>query len=115
MQPARQDAADKRTARAAGNGSRVAEVDRLRATCGRQRVALDKLRDAVTILRCGAAALKEQNAELRVELASLRGEGAAEGAIDGSRAVEAQFTADTKAQSAARRLVEGCLGPHIAP
>src|SRR4051812_43229847 len=113
MQPPRQDLADKPAARAAGNGSRVTEVDRLRATCGRQRVALDKLRDAVTILRCGAAALKEQNAELRVELASLRGEGAAggggDGTIDGSRGVEAQLTADAKAQSAARRLVEGCL------
>jgi hypothetical protein len=50
----------------------VSELVELRATCRRQEYAIDGLTQALGRLRRGAAALKDENAELRVALDRIR-------------------------------------------
>src|SRR3954464_4430551 len=58
---------------AAERVGRVSETAVLRARCRRQALAIDKLRDAVAVLRAGAGALKAENADLRSEHNRIRG------------------------------------------
>jgi hypothetical protein len=48
------------------------ELARVCVTCTRHEYAIDGLTQALARLRRGATALREENAELRAELASLR-------------------------------------------
>jgi anti-sigma regulatory factor (Ser/Thr protein kinase) len=91
-------------------GQRVArsELDKLRATCRRQELLIDSLREAAATLRRGALALKAENAQLRAENDRARPRAA------GSDAVEVQLTLDTQAPAAARSVVADCLGQHVA-
>jgi regulator of replication initiation timing len=50
----------------------TAEFIQLRATCRRQELVIEGLTRALARLRRGASALKEENAELRVELDRIR-------------------------------------------
>ena len=50
----------------------ASECFQLRATCRRQELVIEGLTQAVARLRRGAFALKEENAELRVELDRIR-------------------------------------------
>jgi regulator of replication initiation timing len=50
----------------------ASELIRLRATCRRQEFAIEGLTQALGRLRRGASALKDENAELRVELDRIR-------------------------------------------
>ncbi len=50
----------------------VSELVELRATCRRQEYAIEGLTQALGRLRRGAAALKDDNAELRAELDRIR-------------------------------------------
>src|SRR5215218_7326495 len=72
MQPARPVPADGRDTQPADRSRLVAQIDRLRATCRRQALALDKQGDVIALLRTGGRALKAENADLRSENARLR-------------------------------------------
>jgi hypothetical protein len=50
----------------------VSELARLRATSRRQAFVIEGLTQALASLRRGASALKDENAELRVELDRIR-------------------------------------------
>ena len=56
------------------------ELDELRTAYRRQALAIDTLRAAVSRLRAGATALKEENTDLRGEIERLHGHGPAPGA-----------------------------------
>jgi hypothetical protein len=60
-------------ARTNGDGPDVynSELTRLRTTCRRHEHAIEGLTQALLRLRVGTAALKEENAELRAEIASM--------------------------------------------
>ena len=95
------------------------ELDWLRAERRRQAQAIGVLGDAVGSLRRGARALKAENAELRAEsdrVGRWRGPAGAHvnGRVDGGERVEARFALDVRAPGAARAVVAGCLGEHVA-
>jgi hypothetical protein len=50
----------------------ASQLMQLRATCRRQEFVIEGLTQALACLRRGASALKEENAELRVELDRIR-------------------------------------------
>jgi hypothetical protein len=94
------------------------ELDRLRATCRRQARAIDTLRHAVCSLRSGAAALKAENADLRVECVRLgRHRSAAargDGALDARQSLDVRLPMDLRAEGAARIVVAQCLRERVA-
>jgi anti-sigma regulatory factor (Ser/Thr protein kinase) len=102
---------------AADRMGRVSETAVLRARCRRQALAIDKLRDAVAVLRAGAGALKAENADLRSEHNRIRGvrEAASAGlrALDPQR-VEERLALDDCAPAAARALVADCLSGRVS-
>jgi anti-sigma regulatory factor (Ser/Thr protein kinase) len=111
--------ANGRAGDASANGTHGSEIDRLRMTCRRQRVTIDKLRDVIAVLRRGGSALKGENHDLRAENARIRcergtGRDVAEQAGHGRR-VEVCLAVDAQAPAAARRLVADCLGQRVAP
>jgi signal transduction histidine kinase len=79
--------------------TRRTELDTLRATCRRQALVIDSLREAAAALRRGALALKAENAELRV----VHGE-----------TIEVHLALDVQAPGAARSFVADALRP-VAP
>jgi serine/threonine-protein kinase RsbW len=98
---------------AGGSAVRVTELAVLRARCGRQALAIDKLREAVSVLRAGACALKAENAELRSENERICGVRDTTSEL-GRHAVgpghaEAHLAVDVWAPAAARALVADCL------
>jgi len=83
----------------------------LQARCRRQALALDRLREAVSVLRRGARALKAENADLRSENDRLRGVAdVAVGSDDfDPRRLESRLPVDVWAPAAGRMLVADCL------
>jgi serine/threonine-protein kinase RsbW len=97
---------------------RVSETAVLRARCRRQALAIDRLRDAVAVLRAGAGALKAENADLRSEHTRMRGVREAASAValrppDPQR-VEERLAPDDCAPAAARALVADCLSGRVS-
>jgi anti-sigma regulatory factor (Ser/Thr protein kinase) len=102
------------TAEPAGAG---AELDGLRATCRRQAHVIDALSEAVSILRGGAAALKDENAELRAENDRVRRGAArarATGRVDAGDALEVHLPRNVRAPGAARVVVAEGLRDRVA-
>src|SRR4051812_22000606 len=102
----------------AERAGRVSEVAVLRARCRRQALAIDKLRDAVAVLRAGAGALKAENADLRSEHNRIRGarevaSAAGLRALDLQR-VEERLVMDDCAPATARALVADCLSGRVS-
>jgi anti-sigma regulatory factor (Ser/Thr protein kinase) len=118
MQTGQADA--RRAAGSNGNGHRpVAELDELRATCKRQALVLDKLYTAVSALHSGAAALKAENAELRVAVARMpsqaaRSAPAANGGAPRDHDLEISVPLDQHAPRAARKAVADHLRRHVS-
>jgi anti-sigma regulatory factor (Ser/Thr protein kinase) len=87
----------------------LSEVDVLRATCTRQSLVIDKLSEAVSILRRGAAALKAENSALRAENASAHNELASHPRVavdfEEHQLIELRLPLDRRACSVARSAV----------
>ena len=104
-----------RFARAASAPPR-SELERLRATCRRQAMAIDTLRSAVLRFSTATRALKAENAELRGEAARLRSEPAAgRDRVEGAELVEMPLAAGKGAPHAARVVIQRCLDGVVAP
>ena len=93
------------------------QISRLRDTCRRQALALDKQSDIITLLRTGGRALKAENADLRGENARLRAAPATPALVneDRSELGVARLTLDEGAPRAARHRVADCVGEHVTP
>jgi anti-sigma regulatory factor (Ser/Thr protein kinase) len=116
MRPDQAVAGNTRAPATAERVSARSELDGLRATCRRQAHVINALGQAVSAFRSGAAALKAENAELRVETT---GSGAALRARAGGRvgagdALEAHVPLDVRAPGAARIVVAECLRDRVA-
>jgi serine/threonine-protein kinase RsbW len=97
-------------ARSAVAGS---ELDRLRATCRRQAHVIDTLSKVVATLRSGAAALKAENADLRVTQSRAAGRSGTPGRIDTDETLDVRLPQDVRAPGAARMVVTACLRDHV--
>ena len=118
MQP---DQAGPTNARRASTAPRVSEGtgnEGLPATCRRQAHVIEALSEAVSVLRCSAAALKAENADLRAasDRVRVRGGGSARatGRSGVSEAVEVPLALDLAAPAAARVVVADCLRGRVA-
>ena len=94
------------------------ELDRLRATCRRQALVIDTLSKAVSTLRGGAAALRAENADLRVAHGRADGGDARAGArvrdpVDAGEALDVPLPLDPRAPAAARIIVAALLRDHV--
>ena len=117
--------ADARSSALPRHESARSELNRLRATCRSQALAIDVLEDAVSALRRGAAALKAENADLRAEQDRLqnghRGRARVGGGLraaepfDAGAASAVRFPCDVSAPGAARIVVAQCLRDQVAP
>ena len=104
-----------RFARAASAPPR-SELERLRATCRRQAIAIDTLRAAVLRFSTATRALKAENAELRGEAERLRsGPAAGRDRVEGAELVEMPVAAGLGAAHAARVVIQRCLDGVVAP
>lgn len=94
------------------------ELSELRATCERQSRVIDGLGEAVAKLRCGVTALKEENAELRIESDGMRREATRrlDGHVRPDREAwpEVSFGLDAHAPAQARRHVAQVLRDDVA-
>lgn len=117
MQPARPVPADGRDTQPVDRSRLVAQIDRLRATCRRQALALDKQGDVIALLRTGGRALKAENADLRSENARLRDARATPELAGEARTElgEARLALDAGAPRAARAMVASCLADQVTP
>ena len=117
MQP---DQAGPTNGRRASTAPRVSEGtgnEGLQATCRRQAHMIEALSEAVSVLRCGAAALKAENAELRAASDRVRNSGGsarARGRSGVAEAVEVPLTLDVAAPAAARVVVADRLRGRVA-
>jgi hypothetical protein len=93
------------------------EIGRLRDTCRRQALALDKQSDVIALLRTGGRALKAENADLRCENARLRDASATPALVNEGRAElgVTRLTLAEDAPRAARQAVAECVGEHVTP
>jgi anti-sigma regulatory factor (Ser/Thr protein kinase) len=93
------------------------EISRLRDTCRRQALALDKQSDVIALLRTGGRALKAENADLRGENARLRDAPATPALVNEGRAElgVARLTLDEGAPRAARHAVTDCVADQVTP
>jgi anti-sigma regulatory factor (Ser/Thr protein kinase) len=102
----------------AGSGSSLSELERLGAAGRRQATLIDTLRAAVSNLSAGARALKAENAELRVEIARLRGPRRRTADVDahvnGAELAEVAIPFGSAAPGAARAVIERCLADQVA-
>jgi serine/threonine-protein kinase RsbW len=93
------------------------ELDRLRATCGRQAHVIDTLRKVVATLRTGAAALKAENADLRATHSragnDARAGTPAGGRIDARERLDVRLPLGVRAPGAARIVVAACLRDRV--
>jgi anti-sigma regulatory factor (Ser/Thr protein kinase) len=92
------------------------QISRLRDTCRRQALALDKQSDLIALLRTGGRALKAENADLRGENARLRDAPATPALVNEARAqLVARLTLDECAPRAARHAVADCVADQVTP
>jgi anti-sigma regulatory factor (Ser/Thr protein kinase) len=93
------------------------EISRLRDTCRRQALALDKQSDVIALLRTGGRALKAENADLRGENTRLRDAPATPALVNEGRAElgVARLTLDAGAPRAARQAVADCVADQVTP
>jgi anti-sigma regulatory factor (Ser/Thr protein kinase) len=95
------------------------ELERLRATCRRQAVLIDSLREAVATFSRGAKALKEENTELRAESTRLRGQrrfpSRPEWRREDAELAEVVIPLSAEAPELARGVVAGCLTDLVVP
>jgi anti-sigma regulatory factor (Ser/Thr protein kinase) len=117
MQPDRPVPADGRATQPVDRARLVSQIDRLRATCRRQALALDKQGDVVALLGTGGRALKAENADLRSENARLRDARATPELAGEARTElgEARLALDVGAPRAARVMVANCLADRVTP
>jgi anti-sigma regulatory factor (Ser/Thr protein kinase) len=117
MQPDRAVPADGRATQLVDRARLVSQIDRLRATCRRQALALDKQGNVIALLRTGGRALKAENADLRGENARLRDARAAPELAGEARTElgEVRLALDVGAPRAARAMVANCLADQVTP
>src|SRR3954453_9287460 len=117
MQSARPVPADVRATQPVDRARLVSQIDRLRATCRRQALALDKQGNVIALLRTGGRALKAENADLRSENARLHAAQATAAPSRDARVElgERRLAFDVGAARAARMLVANCIGDRVTP
>jgi anti-sigma regulatory factor (Ser/Thr protein kinase) len=117
MQPGRPVPVDSGTTPPVAGVPVGSELDRLRVTCRRQALALDKQGDVIALLRTGGRALKAENADLRSDNARLRAAQATAALAEVARAdaVETRLALGVGAARAARMSVASCLGDRVTP
>jgi anti-sigma regulatory factor (Ser/Thr protein kinase) len=117
MQPDRPVPADGRATQPVDRARLVSQIDRLRATCRRQALALDKQGNVIALLRSGGRALKAENADLRSENARLRDARATPELAGEARTElgEVRLALDAGAPGAARVMVARCLADQVTP
>jgi serine/threonine-protein kinase RsbW len=104
----------------ARNGARapVSELENLRAKCRRQALVIETLTDAVSSFTNGARALKADNADLRAEVARLRGHlhlpVRTHEQVEGAGLAEVAIPMGSPAPATARDLIEQCLSDRVA-
>jgi serine/threonine-protein kinase RsbW len=106
--------------RVARNGGRapVSELENLRAKCRRQALVIETLTEAVSSFTNGARALKADNADLRAEVARLRGHlhlpVRTHEQVEGAELAEVAIPIGSPAPGAAREVIEQCLSGRVA-
>jgi serine/threonine-protein kinase RsbW len=95
------------------------ELETLRATCRRDVVVIDTLREAVSNFHSAAKALKAENTELRADHERMRVQQLTRSKTNGRgemrEPMEVVLPADARAPAAARHLVASYLGDLVAP
>jgi hypothetical protein len=118
MQPDRPVPGQQGTRFAAEPETSESELAGLRATCRRQTLVIDKLSDAISVLRSDTRALEAENTDLRDDNGRLRRQpGGPNAGADGEHGekIETSLPLDVEAPAAARFVVAGFLRGRVAP
>jgi anti-sigma regulatory factor (Ser/Thr protein kinase) len=101
-----------------GSGAPVSELERLHAKCRRQALVIETLTEAVSSFTNGARALKADNADLRAEVARLRGHlhlpVRTHEQVEGAELAEVAIPIGPLAPAGARDVIEQCLAGRVA-
>jgi anti-sigma regulatory factor (Ser/Thr protein kinase) len=112
MQVNELDPGNARGAPPPGHDGALAELERLRAICHRQAALLDTTHRIVAALRCGAQALRAENADLRAAITRLSAARDAD-ASGADPTLERRLRLDVTAPRAAREFLTELIGERL--